>query len=114
MRRKTVKLFSTIVEVTMLLNFVIAFSYVPFPKRKIATVADYFYWGNLLNNFTLAYLMGIYLEAGILAFSIAISLVTGLETIIVNDSPLTRSTSIADFWGSRWNRMVETYLKVRI
>ena len=112
LRRKSIRLLSTFIEVTLLLNFAVSFSFVPFPKREIQTVGDYFFWGNLLNNFTLAYLAGNFLESGTLAFSIAISLITGFETIILNNNPLTRSTSIADFWGRRWNQLVGTNLRV--
>jgi hypothetical protein len=73
---------------------------------------DLFYWGNLLNNLVLAYLAEVYLEFGTRAAAIVISLLSGLETIEVNDKPLSRSTSVSDFWGRRWNRLVGALLRV--
>jgi hypothetical protein len=98
-------------EVTLLLNWLVAFAYAPFPKKDIHTILDYFYWGNLLNNWAVAYMTGILLETGTTLAGIAISSLTGLSTIQLNDNPLTRSTSVADFWGIRWNRQVGSNLK---
>lgn len=65
-----------------------------------------------MNNLALAYLTEIYLEFGTRAAAIVISLVSGMETIEVNDNPLSQSTSVSEFWGQRWNRLVGELLRV--
>jgi hypothetical protein len=106
------KLIPGILETTLLLNIILANSHSPFPKKDLDSVLDLFYWGNLLNNLVLAYLAEVYLEFGTRAAAIVISLLSGLETIEVNDKPLSRSTSVSDFWGRRWNRLVGALLRV--
>jgi hypothetical protein len=109
---KWIKLLLGLVETTLLLNFLNASDYAPFPRKEIQSIFDFLYWGNLINNFLLAYLVEIYLEFGTRAAAIFISLLTGLETIELNDDPLSRSTSISEFWGRRWNRLVSELLRV--
>jgi hypothetical protein len=57
---------------------------------------------------------GLFLEAGTLHFGLAISLLTGISTTIVSDSPLTRTESPSEFWGGRWNKQIHGLLKVKI
>jgi hypothetical protein len=104
---------TSIFHVTVLLNLFLSTSFEPFPRRLHRTVADYFYWGNLTHNYCLAYLTSIYLEAGTLVFGLGISAVSGLDTMEFNDRPLTKSTSVSEFWGRRWNIVVGSLLRVR-
>ena len=106
------KLLPGLVETTVLLNLVLASDHYLFPMRVRETLVDFFYWGNLMNNLALAYLTEIYLEFGTRSAAIVISLATGLETIEVNDNPLSQSTSVSEFWGQRWNRLVGELLRV--
>ena len=106
------KLLPGLVETTLLLNFVLASDCRPFPNRSRDSWTDFFYWGNLMNNLALAYLTEIYLEFGTRSAAIVISLTTGLETIEANDNPLSQSTSVSEFWGQRWNRIVGELLRV--
>jgi hypothetical protein len=109
---KLKKLLPGLVETTLLLNFLNASDYAPFPRKEIQSIFDFLYWGNLINNLLLGYLAEIYLELGTRAAAIVISLLSGLETIEINDNPLSRSTSVSEFWGRRWNRMVSELLRV--
>ena len=117
---KLIKLLPGLVETTILLNIILANVHTPFPTLKhdspgeTPSIWHLFYWGNLLNNFVLAYLTEMYLEFGTRSAAIVISLLSGLETIEVNDSPLSLSTSVSEFWGRRWNRLVGGLLKVGI
>jgi hypothetical protein len=106
------KLLPGLVETTLLLNLLLASDHYIFPHRQRETVLDFLHWGNLMNNLALAYLTEIYLEFGTRSAAIVISLVSGMETIEVNDSPLSKSTSVSEFWGKRWNRLVGELLRV--
>jgi hypothetical protein len=57
---------------------------------------------------------GLFLEAGTLHFGLAISLLTGISTTIVSDSPLTRTESPSKFWSGRWNKQIHGLLKVKM
>lgn len=111
---KLCKLLPGLVETTILLNFILASNCRPFPHRSRASWIEYFYWGNLMNNMALAYLTEIYLEFGTRSAAIVISFLTGIETMEVNDNPLSQSTSVSEFWGQRWNRLVGGLLRVSL
>ena len=51
-------------------------------------------------------------KAGTLICGIGVSLVTGVSTVEFNDNPLTKSQSVSEFWGQRWNRVVGGLLRV--
>jgi hypothetical protein len=98
---QTVTLFSTL----------ISYNYRVFPSREIQSPADLFYWGNLCNNYLMAFLTSLCLEVGATVVGLITSLLGGNSTIDVNDSPLTKATSPSDFWGNRWNKVVSSALK---
>ena len=51
------------IHVTILINLFVNTDFELFPRRKqYDNLSDYFYWGNLAHNYTLAYMTGIYLE----------------------------------------------------
>ena len=54
------------------------------------------------------------MESGTIAAAIVISLTSGFSTVDFNDSPLTKSTSVAEFWGMRWNKVIGGYLKFAV
>ena len=109
---KLKKLIPGLVETTLLLNLLLSSDHYYFPTRTRESFVDFWYWGNVMNNLSLAYLTEIYLEFGTRSAAIVISMMTGLETIEVNDSPLSQSTSVSEFWGRRWNRLVGELLRV--
>jgi hypothetical protein len=111
---KVRNLLTSIISVTLLMNLLLSTNFAPFPSREISNLTDYFYWGNLANRYLMAYLLGTYLESGTIAAAIAISLISGFSTVDFNDSPLTKSTSVAEFWGYRWNKVVGGYLKFAV
>ena len=59
----------------------------------------------------MAFHTSISLEVGSAGIALGISSLTGIETMDLNVSPLTTSTSPSDFWGNRWNRVVSSALK---
>ncbi len=41
-----------------------------------------------------------------------LTIFTGIETMEIADAPMTKATSISDFWGKRWNRNIGNLLRV--
>lgn len=100
------------VEATIFYSILIPFDYHPFPcRRPIHHWFEFFHWGNLCNNFLMAYLTGIAMEAGVTGLAIMTSLLTGISTSKFNDDPLLASASPSDFWGRRWNVIVGSGLR---
>jgi hypothetical protein len=99
------------VQSMVLYSLLLPCSYNMFPRRRVEGLWDLFYWGNLLNNYIMAWVTATCLEASITGLGLLTSLLTGICTMQVNDSPLTASTSPSDFWGKRWNRMVGSSLR---
>mmetsp|Transcript_29691 Transcript_29691/g.45530 ORF Transcript_29691/g.45530 Transcript_29691/m.45530 type:complete len:443 (-) Transcript_29691:89-1417(-) len=92
------------------------FTYLPFPTSILTdqtaeSWADLFHWGHLCNNLALAFLTYFGLDTGSLLIGCSINLISGCSTISMNDEPLTKSTSVSDFWGRRWNQLVHGVLK---
>jgi hypothetical protein len=58
------------------------------------------------NNLVLAILTSSQIAAGTAAFGFGICCLAGKLTMDVFDSPMFKSTSVSDFWGRRWNRLV--------
>jgi hypothetical protein len=97
---------------TMVFFSVLApYNYRIFPTRTIHSPLDLFYWGNLCNNYILAYLTSLCLEVGSVGIGLVTSLLSGISTVDLNDNPLTKSTSPSDFWGNRWNKLVSSGMK---
>jgi hypothetical protein len=102
---------SLFVQTALLYSLLIPNDYVLFPRREIRSLTDLFYWGNLCNNYLMAYLTGIALESGATGLGLLTSLISGMSTMEISDSPLTRSTSPSDFWGQRWDRIIGSGLR---
>mmetsp|Transcript_993 Transcript_993/g.2368 ORF Transcript_993/g.2368 Transcript_993/m.2368 type:complete len:409 (+) Transcript_993:575-1801(+) len=102
---------SSFVVTVILMNIQIQTNYQPFGPTQLNTIMDYFNWRHLGNNLANAHLAGTNLETGTLLYGCLISMLTGYSTINLNDSPFTKSTSVADFWGRRWNKQVGGNLK---
>jgi len=108
---RAVSFVSLFVQTTLLYSLLLPYNYSPLPSREIQGLLDLFYWGNLGNNYLMAYLTGIALESGTTGLGILTSLVSGMRTMEINHSPLTKSTSPSDFWAQRWDRIVAGGLK---
>jgi hypothetical protein len=102
---------SLFVQTALLYSLLIPNNYVLFPRRETGSLMDLFYWGNLLNNYVMAYLTGIAIESGATSLGLLTSLISGMSTMEINDSPLTKSTSPSDFWGQRWDRIIGSGLR---
>lgn len=98
-------------ETTILYSVLLPLDYKLFPHREIHSFVDLFHVGNLANNWIVAYLTGVALESGATGLGLLTSAVTGLSVTKFNDHPLTRSTSPSDFWGRRWNKLVNQELR---
>jgi hypothetical protein len=102
---------SLFVQTTLLYSVLIPNNYVLFPRREIRSLMDLFYWGNLCNNYVMAYVTEIALESGATSLGLLTSLISGMSTMEINNSPLTKSASPSDFWGQRWDRIVGSGLR---
>jgi Membrane bound O-acyl transferase family len=112
MRERCIHFVRVFLEATVLYSILIPCDYHPFPyKRPNDSWSDYFYWGNLGNNFLVAYLTGTALEAGVTGLSLMTSFMTGISTSKFNDDPMLASASPSDFWGQRWNKIVGSGLR---
>jgi len=108
---RLVKFGRIFLETTILYSVLLPANYKIFPHREIHSIVDLAYWGNICNNYCMAYLTGSVLEAGATGLGIWFSLITGLSTTEFHDEPLTQSTSPSDFWGNRWNKLVNRELR---
>mmetsp|Transcript_6709 Transcript_6709/g.14025 ORF Transcript_6709/g.14025 Transcript_6709/m.14025 type:complete len:471 (-) Transcript_6709:151-1563(-) len=78
-----------------------------FPERQ-----NIFYWGNIANNFLAAALMSLGLDLSCSAGEAALCIVTGgIHFADSHLSPMSASTSVSQFWGQRWNRLVANSLR---
>jgi hypothetical protein len=109
--RKAIRCNFLFLQTVVVLSILISYNYRAFPSRQIQSPADLFYWGNLCNNYLMAFLTSLCLEAGSTAIGLIISLLSGISTVELNDSPLTKATSPSDFWGKRWNKLVSSAMK---
>ena len=66
---------------------------------------------HLINAYCMASLLSITLEGGASGLGLIFSFLSGLEMEDFSRSPMTRSTSVSDFWGRRWDRPVASALK---
>jgi hypothetical protein len=109
--RKAIRCNLLFLQTVVLFSVLISYNYRVFPSREIQSPVDLFYWGNLCNSYLMAFLTSLCLEVGSSVVGLLTSLLSGINTVAVNDSPLTKATSPSDFWGNRWNRMVSSGLK---
>mmetsp|Transcript_10710 Transcript_10710/g.23235 ORF Transcript_10710/g.23235 Transcript_10710/m.23235 type:complete len:755 (-) Transcript_10710:141-2405(-) len=103
------------VMVTVLLSFMEFHAYRPFRTHESETLMDmtakHVQPGHIGNNLLSALLMSLTVATGTAAFGFAICGLVGILTLDVFDSPMFKSTSVSDFWGRRWNRLVHGVLK---
>jgi hypothetical protein len=109
--RKAIQCNFLFLQTVVVGSILISYNYQVFPSRQIQSPTDLFYWGNLCNNYLMAFLTSLCLEAGSTAIGLIISLLSGISTVDLNDRPLTKATSPSDFWGKRWNKLVSSGLK---
>ena len=104
-----------LIVVSLLLSFMEVHEYQPFDINE-STIQDdsgllrntmrYVQPGHVANNFFSAVLTSSTVATGTAAFGFAICGLAGILTLDVFDSPMFKSTSVSDFWGRRWNRLV--------
>jgi hypothetical protein len=68
-------------------------------------------WKHLVNNYFVALILSLGLKQSTVGVSLLYSLALGYETQEVVLSPMTKSQSVSDFWGRRWNVAVHKGLK---
>lgn len=85
--------------IILLISFMEAHIYQPFNDWYIA------------NNLFAAVLTSTTIACGTGAFGFSICALAGLLTLDVFDNPMFESSSVSDFWGNRWNRLVHGVLK---
>jgi len=108
---KTTKTTRLFLEASILYSILLPYDFSVFPRRTIRHPLDLFHWGNIANNWIMAYLTSICLEVGSDGIGLATSLLSGISTIQLNFSPMTRSACPSEFWGRRWNVLVSSALK---
>lgn len=96
------------VECTILFNVLVPRSFQLFPLPEADNLWT---WQHLVNNFVMALFTSRLLEAGSLGLGMLASMTFGLKILDFNDNPLFGSTSVSDFWGKRWNKVVGTCLR---
>ncbi len=99
------------VECTLLYNLLLPRGYILFDRKPIESVIDLYRWPHIANNFIMALLTSRLLEAGSIGLGILASFCFGLSMSGFNDNPLFGSTSVSDFWGKRWNKIIEMTLR---
>ena len=68
-------------------------------------------WRHLLNNYFVALILSLGLKQSTAGVSLLYSIAFGYETQDVVLSPMTKSQSVSEFWGQRWNIAVHKGLK---
>jgi hypothetical protein len=109
--RKAIRCSVVFLQTMVFFSVLIPYNYQIFPKETIHSPPDLFYWGNLCNNYSVAYLNSLCLEVGSMQVGLMASLLSGISTVDLNDNPLTKSTSMSDFGGNRWNKVISSGLK---
>ena len=100
----------------LLLSFMEAHTYQPF-KYEPGEGSDYLFSSNFIhpgrigNNFLSAVSTSLTISTSTIAFGFAICAIFGIRTLDVFDNPMFGSSSVSDFWGRRWNRLVHGVLK---
>ncbi|KAL7568760.1 hypothetical protein ACA910_021751 [Epithemia clementina (nom. ined.)] len=109
--QKLGKVGSLFVQAMFFLSLLSAFDYRIFPSRPFSTWIDFLYWGNLANNFMAASVVSVTLDLGCTFGEVILTALTGLQFVNSHDYPISAATSVSNFWGQRWNRLVSTSLK---
>lgn len=109
--RKASTFLSLYIQLGIIFSVAIPRNFELFPTREIESPWDLFFWGNLGNNYIMAYLTSIGLEVGSTGIGLLTSVCSGYDTVQLNFRPLSESSSPSDFWGQRWNRLVSSGLK---
>lgn len=108
---QTLKFLILFAEISVVFSILIPLDYQVFSQKEITSLTDLFYWGNLGNNYVMAFLTALMIEVGATGVGLLTSLLSGIKTVQLNFNPLTASSSPSDFWGRRWNRLVSSGLK---
>mmetsp|Transcript_5815 Transcript_5815/g.11388 ORF Transcript_5815/g.11388 Transcript_5815/m.11388 type:complete len:424 (+) Transcript_5815:32-1303(+) len=100
----------------LLLSFMEAFDYRPFQydiedNGGMHCFSRFIHPGHIANNFLSAVSTSLTISTGTVAFGFGICALFGIRTLDVFDNPMFGSTSVSDFWGRRWNRLVHGVLK---
>jgi len=110
-QKKFGKYLYTMAVAAILMGIMKHYEYTPFPSRERKTILDFYHWGNLLNSYSLGYLTDLYLSLSASTVGLFIEIFTGVATAEFSNNPLTRCTSLSDFWGRRWNSLIHSVLK---
>ena len=97
-------------QMTIMNSVLLSRNFQIFPMDR-NTWTSLFSWRSLANNYIMAFHTSVSLEIGAAGIALGISMLSGIETMDLNISPLTTSTSPSDFWGNRWTRVVSSALK---
>jgi Membrane bound O-acyl transferase family len=92
-------------ESTFYLSVMLPREFAIFPRKDYVESA-FDLVRHMVNNLFLAFLFATSMETGSKGVSLVASLLTGYSTTEMSDRPLTASTSFAEFWGRRWNRIM--------
>jgi len=100
----------------MSMSLLIDYNFEPFETSADGNVTSFDIWHffdlNLIkNNVLLAVHFQISLTTFISALSVLVQLMLGIQTKGAMKNPIFTSTSIAEFWGERWNLIVHGTLK---
>ncbi|KAL7472334.1 hypothetical protein ACHAXS_012670 [Conticribra weissflogii] len=100
----------------LLLSFMESFEYRPFhcaieEDGKSFRLSRFIHPGHIANNFLSAVSTSLTISTGTVAFGFGICALFRIRTLDVFDNPMFGSTSVSDFWGKRWNRLVHGVLK---
>lgn len=106
LRTKVATFARLFLETSLYLSVLLPYDCALFPRRKVESVLDLCHLGNMCNSLLLAFMFSTSIEAGSKGISLAASLLTGFSTTEMSDRPLTASTSVSEFWGQRWNRIM--------
>lgn len=105
--RKVFKTIVLFIETSFLLSLLSAYNFQVFPSTS-----NIFYWGNMLNNLLAASVISCALDTSCSFGEAALCIVTGgIHFADSHKSPMTKSTSVSNFWGQRWNRLVADSLR---
>lgn len=91
-------------------------SYVPFKTNVPShegdrTFVDFFHVGHLLNTYVAATLLSMSLAFGSTGNNLFYAILFRIKLDRLVDNPMFASTSPAEFWGRRWNKMIHAVLK---
>ena len=108
-----VNIFIIVIYASAMVHF--DFVVCPSPRERNAflptSIWGLFHWGHLVNNLVVACYTCQCLATGTQGIGLVISIITGCRVIDVMNNPMFGSQSPSDFWGRRWNLMVQGSFK---